>query len=189
MSRDANNAAKNAYKDAKEVYGTSTGRANSLYDQLNPIYSNEAYNPQGFKPVDLAGMETMVNQNAGGAAAGAVGQGNLEAARTGNEGGFNTSLDDSVRKSLSNSKEGLLKVKGANADLKERQRQAGIEGLNSLYDTQNRDVLASIGLQNDSANAMSNASKSGWFQNMLSLMGALKPSASGSVGGWNVGIG
>jgi hypothetical protein len=181
MSRDAQGQAKKTYKSAQDVYNTNSSRSTDLYDRLNPIYSSEAYNPQGYSPTDLASMETAVRQNAGGAVAGAVSEGNLEAARTGNAGGFATALDDSVRDAMKGENAGSLAIQQSNADLKEKKRQAGIEGLSGLYGTTDKDVLASLGVQNQSTQALTEAGKSGWFQNMMGMINAFRP--SGGFGG------
>ena len=177
MSRDAQRNAQSTYDQSKALTKQSEQNSNSLYNELDPMYTNEAVNPTGYNARDLSSMNTAIGQSTGGAAAGAASEGNLEAARTGNEGGFNTSLDKSVRDSVGAGTAGALSVQGANANLKEQQKQEGITGLQGLDSQQNNDVLSSLGLQTQANNSLISAGQSGWFQNMLGLM-----NASGNLG-------
>ena len=181
MSRDAQNQAKKTFKESQGVFGDSQGNAKDLYSKILPVYEGEATNPQGFAKEDLAAMNTASGQSVGGATAGAVGEGNLEAARTRNAGGFAPALDEAVRSGERTLSTNALDVQGKNAALREMNRQAGISGLSSLYSGKMGAMLSALGLGNQSTNALTDAGKSGWFQNMTSLISSLKP--GGSMGG------
>lgn len=164
--------------------------AQDLYKQILPIFQKEATNPQGFAPADLAAMNTASQQSVGGATAGAVGEGNLAAARTRNSGGYTPALDEAVRSGQRQLSTNALDTQTKNALLKESQKQSGISGLGGLYGQNSQQLLQALGLGNQSTQALTEAGKSGWFQNMLGLITALKP--GGSVGGGQpaqIGIG
>src|SRR5690348_4147207 len=77
-SEQANTAATSA-QNASNQFGAN---ANALYSTLAPELMSEAAHPSGFGPQELARMNTAAQQSAGGANAGAVGQGALLAQRT-----------------------------------------------------------------------------------------------------------
>jgi hypothetical protein len=150
----------------------SKNKTNDLYGKLNPFYTSEMTNPQGFGAGDIASMNTAAQEAAGGGVSAAVGAGNLTAARDRNSGGFAPALDSSVRDAMKSNSDAALGVQNENALLKEQQKQEGAAGLHNLYGTENNDVLSSLGLQNQSTNTEIEAGKSGWFQNMTDLIRA-----------------
>lgn len=175
---------------ANQLYNTSMGvgnaagqRQGALFNTLSPIFSQEATNPQGFAPKDLAAMNTASSQSVGGSTAGAVGQGNLEASRTRNSAGYAPALDESVKSGERTLSNNALNVQGKNAMLKETQRQSGIEGMQGLESGQQTQLMQSLGLANGAIQSGTQAGKSGWFQNMLGLIEALSPKGSTSNGG------
>lgn len=192
MARKAQNQASQNFDNSQDTFGQAkgaagdfSGNAKHLYDTLSPQLEAEAANPQGYGASDVAGMNTAVGQSTGGATAGAVGEGNLDAARTGNRGGFQTALDESARNGQRVNADAALAIQGKNADLKQRQQQAGIAGLGQLYGENAGDELKSLGLENQSIDAgnqaigeESQAGNSGWFQNLMGLgslgLGAFK---------------
>ena len=181
MARGATNQANKTFNEAQSTYSGASSNANNLYKQLFPILQGEATNPQGYSPKDLAAMNTASQQSVGGSTAGAVGEGNLEAARTRNAGAFAPALDEAARQGTRQLSQNAVGIQGKNADLKQRQQQAGIEGLGSLYGTNTKDMLTALGLGNEATNTAINSGQHGWFQNMLGMINALKP--GGSVGG------
>jgi hypothetical protein len=122
-------------KDAFASYGTATNNANSLYGTLDPTLTTMATNPQGINPADMAKIQTSNMQTAGGANAGAVGQGSLLAARTKNAG----TADAAIAKSGENASQTLsranLGTQIENQGLKQQQQKEGVQGLESLYGT------------------------------------------------------
>src|ERR1700722_16582488 len=185
--RQAKNQATKNYNQANQLETAALGNSTALYDQLDPTYTQEATNPQGYGAPDIAAMDTAAEQSAGGAEGSAVGQGNREAAANRNSGSFAPALDEASRAAGRNFSADALSVQNKNADLKQKQRQEGISGLSGLQGEQNSDILGSIGLENQSTNSLVNAGNSGWFQNMMALMkqfggsGSL-PQSSGSGG-------
>lgn len=181
MARGATNQANKTFNESQSVFGTANNNANDLYSKLFPILKGEATNPQGFDPKDLAAMNTASQQSVGGSTAGAVGEGNLAAARTRNAGAFTPALDEAARQGTRQLSSNALQTQVNNANLKQKQQQAGIEGLGNLYGQNSKDLLSALGIGNEATNTAINSGKSGWFQNMLGLITALKP--GGSVGG------
>src|ERR1022692_326078 len=80
--------ASSAETTANNNANTFGGNAAALYSTTVPQLTAEATAPAGYSPSDLAAMNTGAEQSAGGAEAGAVGQGGLMAARTRNKGAF-----------------------------------------------------------------------------------------------------
>jgi len=168
--------ARAAQKQAKDTYDQSTGvaktagsNAGNIYSTLEPQLQQEAANPQGYGESELSHMNTAVGQATGGSVAGAVGQGNLDAARTGNRGGYQTTLDESARNAQRTNADAALSIEGKNADLKQRQQQAGIAGLGALHGEESADQLKALGLEDQATNTGIEAGKSGWFQNLMNF--------------------
>jgi hypothetical protein len=181
MSRNQQKQANQTFGESTDVYNKDSGNASALYNSLFPQFTAEATNPQGFTPGEKASMDTAAQQSVGGSTAGAVGEGNLTAARTRNSGGLDTALDASVRSGQQTLSGDALGVQNEDAMLKETQKQEGLSGLSSLYGTNQSGMLSALGLGNQATSVGTQAGNSGWFQNMLGLMTALKP--GGSVGG------
>lgn len=187
MSRQQTSQATDAFKqgkgfsqDASSLYGTSSGNASGLYSQLQPAFTAEATNPQGFAPKDLAAMNTASQQSLGGSTAGAVGEGDLTASRTRNAGGYGAANAEAVRSGERQLSENALGVQGEDAKLKELHQQAGLSGLSDLYSGNQSEALGALhagtGAVNSETGAVdagTNAGKSGWYQNFLNGLGAV----------------
>jgi len=181
VARGATNQANQSFREATNTFNTGTQNSSQLYRQLFPILKGEALNPQGFAPQDLNAMNTASQESVGGSTAGAVSEGNLQAARTRNAGGFAPALDEAARSGGRTLAKNAQDVQTKNAMLRESNRQAGIGGLGDLYGQNSRNMLSALGLGNQATENAINSGKTGWFQNMLGLINALKP--TGSVGG------
>jgi hypothetical protein len=72
-------------------------------------------------------------------------------------------------------------ISASNENLKQAQKQAGLAGLSDLYGSQQSEQLGALGQGNNATNAGTEAGKSGWYQNFLGTLAALKP--TGSAGG------
>lgn len=184
MSRQAQHDAQNTYNAqnaASKLYGANAAAA---YSQLMPQYTNMALNPEGLSPTDKASMNTASMQSSGGSTAGAVTQGNLQAARTGNTGAYQTSLSEAVRRGMQESGDNALKTDLVDTGLKEQQRQEGLSGLSGLYNSNLGASTGELNAENQSTQALTQAGQSGWLQNMTGIMGAVGSvgSAAGSMG-------
>lgn len=173
MSRDATKKAQEA-SDRDVALSKQYGAASdTLSGQLTPIYSQMATNPQGMTPGEINDAKTATMQSTGGSVAGAVGEGNLEAARTGNAGGYQAALRDAARRGIATNADKSLAVQNANTVLKEGQRDQGVSGLQGLQSQDQAATLSAMGLDTGAINAQTEAGKSGWFQSMTGLINAL----------------
>ena len=145
--------------ESQAITNTATGQADAsnlmstAQTQGAPVsqfYKNELNNPQGYGAQDLAAKLTASNQSLGGSQASAVGAGDQLAARTGNNAGLATALDQSARNDAKVGSQNALNVQTQNDQLKEQQQQGGARGLEALYGTNVGSSLKSLGLSNDS---------------------------------------
>jgi hypothetical protein len=135
-------------KDALNISGTAGLEGQNALNAVNPIYQQEAEYPTGYSPTDLAGMRTSIAQTGGGGVASAVGQGGLLAARTNSAGGAAAAIDDASRQAGVNASQNQLEVDNQNAKLREAQRQSGLSGLNSIYDTASGQSISALNTAN-----------------------------------------
>ena len=138
------------------------GNANSLYGNLAPTLEGEVAHPAGYAPSDLSAMETGAQQSAGGSQAGAVGQGGLYAARTGNKGAAAAAIADSSRGAGQQLSKNLLGIRSANANLKNEQQQEGISGLTNLTGLETGAANTALGTIAPLSNANTNAYNSSY---------------------------
>ena len=149
--------------------GQFMGNASSLYGDLAPTLEGEIAHPAGYAPSDLSAMETGAEQSAGGSQAGAVGQGGLYAARTGNKGAAAAAIADASRGAGQQLSKNLLGIRSANANLKNEQQQAGISGLTNLTGLEtgaSNNALANIAPLSQANTAAQNASWD-WSKDLL----------------------
>lgn len=180
MGRGSSVAENSATQSQNTATGL-TGNANSLYSTLAPTLMSEAAHPAGFSPTDEAALETGAMDTAGGSEAAAVGQGNLEAARTRNAGGFGQAVSDAARGAGETLSRGLLGVRGANASLKQHQHDAALGGLEGLYGTNVSGANSALGNVAPLVNADTNAENASWdaFNNITGAISGAAKAASG----------
>lgn len=182
MARGPADQAKQLFNSSQGDASTARDNSGTLYNQLFPTYENEATDPQGFDPTTKANMKTSAMQTAGGSTAGAVGEGDLMAARTRNAGGFDAAGDEAERIGARQLSSDNLGVENADAALKEQHKQQGIAGEQGLYNTQQSDLLADMGLSNQDVNTEVSAGQSGWLQNFMGIIQTLGGAAAGAGG-------
>lgn len=142
--------------------GTSAklgAQAGNIYGSLAPQLQAEATHPTGYGATDLAAMNTAGQQSAGGSNAGAAGQGALLAARTKNAGTADAAIAQSTRNSSQNLSNDALKTQMGNANLKQQQQQAGIQGEQNLYGTNLGASNTALGLSNSALGVSNDALK------------------------------
>jgi hypothetical protein len=152
-STQAQSGSSEALSDA----GTLAGEGQGLYSTLAPQLSNEATNPQGFAPADLAAMNTAGQQSAGGSEAAAVGAGGLAASRTKNAGAAGSGIAAGVRAAGENLEKGALGTQIKNANVKQQQQQSALKGEEGLYGTDIAGANAALGETAANVNANTNA--------------------------------
>ncbi|HEY2496568.1 MAG TPA: hypothetical protein VGK24_05825 [Candidatus Angelobacter sp.] len=172
----------------KGVASTAGENAGHLYSTLVPQLEQEASNPTGYGG-DEPAINTAAQQSTGGALAAVKGEAGLSALRTGNAGAGANALEESARDAMRTNSENALNVTKDNADLKQKQQQAGIAGLGTLYGENSNDELAALGQENNAigqgsnaVNAETNAGNSGWFQNLTGFMNAAANVGSAASG-------
>jgi hypothetical protein len=183
MARQQQDQANTLFNESQGLNKSATTNANSLYSQLFPTYAAEA---EGKPTAGTIAENTALQQGVGGAEAGALGLGQLEAARTGNAGANTVAMDDAVRHGGNTLSTEASKIKADEV-------AGGQRGLASLYGSSVGQEGQSLGLGNEAVNTGIDAGKSGWFQNMLSGIKAgtdvFKALYPGGVGGGGAGSG
>jgi hypothetical protein len=165
--RAANAQAKQGEQAAQTTASNEGATANSIQGNLIPFYSQEMNTQHGFTPQQANEMLTYSEGGAGGATSGLEGEGNLEAARTGNTSSYSGVLDDLARnkqKTSANASEGIGAEDVASA---KQLNQAGASGEAGLYGADTTAMLNAMGIQTGDINAEVNADKTGWFQNLM----------------------
>lgn len=194
MAQGTYDAAGGLSKTAAGASALHEGNAGQLYSFLTPQYEQEAVNPQGFGEADLGGMNTAVQQSTGGATAGAVGQNALQSQRTRNLGGAQASNNDSANTAAQINSEKALGIQGANASLKQQQKQSGLAGLAGLHGGELSAAMkdldisdAALNTQNQSTGQYLQAGQSGWLQNTLGILNTAA-NLGGAAGGMGVKV-
>ncbi|MGA9671401.1 MAG: hypothetical protein WBQ94_19475, partial [Terracidiphilus sp.] len=146
-----------------QIQNAGTGQANSqnlwaagngVNNFLTPQLEQEATNPQGYTPQQLAYMNTASQQSLGGSVGGITGEANLEAARTRNAGGFQGAIGSGSRAASRQLSQNALGIQNAQANLQQQQRQQALQSLQSLYGV---DLGTALGYLNSSNSALNGA--------------------------------
>lgn len=182
MGRDTSNAAGANATTAQGLSKSYAGNANSTYSILTPTLSRMATNPQGFSPQTMANMNTAAEQSIGGATAGTVGQGNLQAARTNNAGGFQPAATQAAHDATAQLSDAALGIQNRNAMLQEQQRSQGLQGLQGLYDTNVGAGENALGLSNSALQAKNAADQSTMAEWMGPLQAVLQAGSKQNTG-------
>lgn len=162
---------------AQGISTNATNNANGLYGALAPALGAEAAHPAGYTPTQIAAQNTASQQSAGGSQAGTVGQAGLMAARTRNAGSGAAAIAQGSRNAATQLGNSALKVQTNNADLQQKQQQAGLSGLANLYAQNNGTQVNALNAGTGALNAATQATNAGWdWTKLLSGVG-------GSFGG------
>jgi len=186
MSRDAQAQAKQNVKMAQGAATTAGQNAAGIYGNLTPFLQNQLQNPQGFGDQAVNEMKTNATEGAGGGEAAAQGLLSLNAERTRNNAGFSAAADKSARDAESNIMTANQGVDIANQKAKLDQQAQAASGLQGLFGTNIGAQTGNLNSANEGVNAEVNAGKTGWYQNLLSGINAVKPGYSSS-GGFSAG--
>lgn len=153
---------------------------------MAPSLTEQFKNPQGFSDKDLAAMNTASQQSIGGSVAGTVGQGNLEAARTRNAGGFTEALDEAARSGQRQNSQNAVGIAANNALEKEKNKNIALAGLTGIYGQNVGATLGALGLSNQALGVANQAQSTIPGVNWGSLF---NPVASFTSGNMTVGNG
>lgn len=173
MARDTAAAAGQNSKTAQGLSSTYAGNAAANGSILTPTLNQLATNPTGFGKQTVNNMNTAALQTAGGAAAGTVGQGNLQAARTNNAGAFAPVAAQAGHDATTALSDAALGVQNRDALLKQQQQQEGLQGLEGQYQTNVGAGENALGLSNNSLQVQNQARQNGWLQNTLGVINTL----------------
>ena len=172
--------AKNAANTAANTAAGFGSEASSIGSMLIPELTREATHPTGYNPNDLNAMLVAGAEGAGGAAGGLMGETGLRAARSRNTGATSGVMDEIARSRTRALSSNALGVQGMNAQEKERQRQAGLTGLEGVRGGDIKANLEAQGLVPEDIKMWKANQGRGFFQGMLDLISA------GSKGAQNV---
>jgi hypothetical protein len=177
-------------KDAFANSGTANALQNqysanaaNVYGGLEPQLAAEAAHPTGLTPMQKASQNTAAQQSAGGGTAGAIGAGKLYAARTRNAGGAKQAIGQAVRGAGSNLSNAALSTEQQDAALQQRNRQAGLSGLEGLNAEQTTAGENALGLSNQALNIANEAKPSYWQQMALAAGTPIAKGVGGAVSG------
>jgi len=181
MARGQTQAADSQLNLSNQYASQGNDRANALMNQLLPMLDNQYQNPtglstpnatiaqqglksfvglpntNGYTPDQKNAMNTASNQILGGAVGGAVGQGNLTAARTRNAAGFGTALDEAAREAGRQQSENALSTEKSSADLSAQQQQADAQ-LKAQQNVASGQMLSAQDIANGQLQAQQNES-------------------------------
>jgi len=178
--RNAVNQARNATDTAANTGANLGGEAQAIGANVTPFLTEEMLHPQGVGQTGLAAEQAAASAGAGGATAGIVGMANERAGASRNAGGFQAALDDASRermKAAAGSSEGIV---AGNEQLKQQQAQQGAEGLGRMYGVDTSGMLNAMGQEHEDINSEVDASKSGWLQNAMGVLGTVGGLATGA---------
>ena len=170
--------AKGIEKDALAMQGKAASDSGSAFGAANPVLTRMATDPMGYTQQQKSDMLTAGGQSIGGSTAGVVGQGNLTAARTNNIGGQSMALDAAARAGDQQSSVNALGVLNQDAELKQKQQQFGLQGLQGEYSDANRTGIDALGQATNAGNATNAA----WQGPMNAALGAAGTAAGAYMG-------
>lgn len=166
---------KNASEAAASTASGLQGNAQGLGAQLTPFYRSEmnaqhAFNPQQMNELLGAGEAGIAGSNVT-----AMGQAQSQAARTRNTSGFSSALDENARERMRQT--GALGQGVAASDVMGAKdlNQQGAAGMSGLYGTDTNAMLGAMGIRNNADQNATEAGKSGWLQNGMSMISTLFP--------------
>ena len=183
--KKATQAASQAAGTAAKTGGEYGEAAQDVSGTLVPQLKGDVTNPQGIQPTAKNAMLVSGLEGAGGVASGIAGEEGLRSARSRNIGGSAGVLDEAAREKMRTSAGVGLDVATKNAMLQQQQRASALKGLEGLYGTDVGAQLKAQSLVPEDIDAWAKANQTGWLQNTLATIDALKPKAS--AGGFSMG--
>jgi hypothetical protein len=183
MARAAQSQASNLQSTAAGNAANYGSTASGIQSNLLPFLTRELNSPQGYSQQDITSMLSQAEGGAGGATSGVTGQANLEAARTGNTGGFQSALDSAARSRQQAGASASEGIAANDANLKQSQQQQAAQSLQGLYGANTNALMSSLGLQSQGINDEVNAGNSGWLQQALGIANTINGGgqAAGSI--------
>lgn len=152
---------------AQNLSSGLTANAANIYGGLEPTLAAEAAHPSGYTPAQKALQDTAAQQSAGGATAGAVGQGGLYAARTRNAGAAQSAIGSATRGAGANLSNEAVGTETRSANLANQNQQRGISGLGGLYGTELSGGEGALGLSNQALQGADQSAANNPWMNLL----------------------
>jgi hypothetical protein len=180
--RAMQNQAKNTYGQSTDAAGQASQNEAQERGSLIPGLEREANNPQGFTPGQTNNMLVAGEQGAGGAASGIVGEGNLEAAQTGNSAGLTSGLDSAMRSKGVMLSQNALGVQNQSAELGQKKQEFAQGELGNVMSGDQQANLRALGLEDQSTATGTAAGQAGWLQNMNQTISAISGAGNAAAG-------
>jgi len=168
---------------AQGISTQNNANAQALYGALAPELESQMANPAGISPADLAKMDTASKQTAGGSQAAAQGAGSLLASRTRNAGTASAAIADSTRTAGQNLSRATLGTQLANAEMKQREREAATGELGGLLGMTTGASVGALGQVANNVNANTNAENASWDWAKY-IMDPMMSAAGSTAGGY-----
>ena len=175
--------AEQAGKTAASTAGNYGSAAEGIAANVVPRLESEAVNPPGYGPFGLSEMETAAESSGAGATGAAQERARLEAMRTGNRAGIGAITAGAAGEGARGAGSALQSILAKNAELKASQREQANRGLEGVLGEDIGAQGRAEGVVPEDINAAVNAGKSGWFQNLVNMLAAIRggtPSAGGA---------
>ena len=153
-----------------QLFNQAMGAYGPLGNAIRPIEQS------GVSPQQLANLQTGAQQESGGALSGIQGGADLQAMRSRNAGGFGMALDEAARQKMRQDTASNLGIQQYALGRQMQGLQLGAD----LYGTQLSNAMKAYGLIPEDVQAAAEANRTGWFQNMTGLIGALGGAAGGA---------
>jgi hypothetical protein len=161
------------------LYGSNAAGINQT---LTPALTQEAINPTGYTPTQMAAQTTAAEQSAGGGNAGATGGALLRAARSRNAGAAPAAIDQSNRNASQNLSQINAGLQTNNANLAQKKQQSALSGLEGLYGENVGAGENALGLSTSALNDAGHLNNF-WQQLLLQGMQSAGQAATGNLGG------
>lgn len=184
--RDAQNQASDAAKTAKNTSAGFGSQASTIGSRLVPFLSRQMTNPAGMSQQDIGAQLAAGLASSGGATAGLAGAASHRASTARNPMGFSAALDAAARDRGKADSSTALGIAARNANLKAEQQEQAARGLGQLYGMNMTGENEAARNQIGDINSEVNAGKSGWLQNGMGILEALK-GKYGKGGGFSFG--
>lgn len=168
---------------ASNLANQYSSNAAGVYGGLEPQLASEAAHPTGLTPMQTASQNTAAQQSAGGGTAGAIGAGKLYSARTHNAGGAKAAIGQATRGAGSNLSDAALSTEQQDASLQNKNRQAGLSGLEGLNSEQTSAGENALGLSNQALGLANKAKPSFWQQMGVAAGTPIAKGLGGAVAG------
>lgn len=170
FDRWASNQAQNNTKNANANESSFAANAAQDRNSILPTLKNEVNNPTGYTADQQHQALTAGEAGAGGATSSLEGRAGLESMRTRNSGASGGVLDALARGKAAAAAKTSEGIANASNELGQKKQAGALSDLSGLYGTDTGNQLKSAAQSTEDINAKVNADKTGWFQNMTSLM-------------------